>query len=94
LANNGGGGNSFGRAGRMACPAARNSLNGKLEVAGGRGNRFARVGANALDHGAQAVGALRRQMLAKSEFVEQRNGVGCKNLLRRAAGMQRQQDCN
>ena len=51
-------------------PALAASLNGKSELSGGRGNRFARVGANALDHGAQAVGALRCQVLAKSEFVE------------------------
>src|SRR3984893_6648726 len=59
---------------------------------GGGGKRLAGVGANALDHGAQAVGALRRQMFAKSEFVEHRKGVGCKNFLRRVAGIQRQQD--
>src|SRR5216684_437349 len=53
---------------------------------GGRGKRLAGVGANALDHGAQAVGALRRQMFAKSEFVENRNCIGCKNLPRRVAG--------
>src|SRR5690242_15411055 len=35
------------------------------------------VRADALDHRAQAVGPLRRQMVAKSEFVEYRDGVGC-----------------
>jgi hypothetical protein len=34
------------------------------------GQRRARIGADALDHGAQTVGALRRQMIAKTEFVE------------------------
>src|SRR5258705_5871818 len=63
-----------------SCSSGANSLSGESELSGGRGDRFARVGANALDHGAQAVGALRRQVLAKSEFVEHRDGVGGKNL--------------
>jgi len=42
---------------------------------GGRGKRRARVGANALDHRAQAIGALRREMFAESEFVEHRDGI-------------------
>ncbi len=50
---------------------------------GGRGKRLACIGANALDHRTQAVGALRCQMLAESEFVEYRDGVGRENLLRR-----------
>src|SRR6267142_631388 len=79
----------------LAAPGAwPNSLNGESELSEGRGHRFARVGANALDHGAQAVGALRRQVLAKSEFVEYRDGVGGKNLLRRVAGIKCQQDCD
>src|ERR1700716_556771 len=53
-----------------SCSSGANSLNGESELSGGRGNRFACVRANALDHGAQAVGALRCQVLAKSEFVE------------------------
>jgi hypothetical protein len=57
-----------------------------------RGQRLAGVGANALDHGAQAVGALRGQMLAKTEFVEHRDRIGGKDLLRRVAGIQRQKD--
>src|SRR6202048_3020255 len=56
------------------------------------GERLAGVGANPLDHGAQSVGALRRQMLAKSEFVERGDGVGAEDLLGRGAGVQRQQD--
>src|ERR1700674_2761210 len=68
-------------------PRGANSRSGESELSGGRGNRFARVGANTLDHGAQAVGALRRQVLAKSEFVEHRDGVGGKYLLRRVAGI-------
>src|SRR5665213_1965808 len=59
---------------------------------GRRGNRLAGVGANPLDHGAQAVGALRRQMLAEAEFVEHRYGVGIEDLPRGVAGIQRQQD--
>ena len=43
---------------------------------GSRGQRLARVGADALDHGAQAVGTLRRQMVAKSEFVEYGKRIG------------------
>src|SRR5258705_8346955 len=77
-----------------SCSSGANSLSGESELSGGRGDRFARVGANALDHGAQAVGALRRQVLAKSEFVEHRDGVGGKNLLRRVAGIKCQQDCD
>ena len=42
---------------------------------GGRGKRRARVGANALDHRAQAIGALRREVLAEAEFVEHRDGI-------------------
>src|SRR5438067_7116497 len=57
-----------------------------------RGERLARVGANALDHGAQAVGALRRQVLAKSEFVEYGKRIRCQDLLRRVAGIKREQD--
>src|SRR4030088_1121618 len=56
------------------------------------GERLAGVGANPLDHGAQSVGALRRQMLAKSELVEHRDGVGGKNFPRGVAGIQRQED--
>ena len=59
---------------------------------GGGGERLARVRANPFDHGAQAVGTLRRQMLAKSEFVEHRDRVGGQNLLWRMTGKQRQQD--
>src|SRR3954468_23550105 len=54
-------------------------------ASGGGGQRFACVGANALDHGAQAIGTLRRQMIAESKFVEYREGIGGKNLLRRMA---------
>jgi len=61
-------------------------------VSGGGGQRLAGVGANPLDHGAQPVGALRRQMLAESELIEYRKRIGCKNFLRRAARKQRQQD--
>src|SRR5258708_14855331 len=92
-ASNGGGGNSAGysycerqAAGlpAMPMPPTRESeLSG-----GGSGKRLAGIGANALGHGAQAVGALRRQMFAKSEFVENRNCVGCKNFPRRMAGIQ------
>ena len=45
-------------------------------TSGSRGQRLARVGADALDHGAQAVGTLRRQVVAKSEFVEYGKRVG------------------
>src|SRR6202035_4840417 len=62
----------------------------RLSVGGGE--RLARVGANPLAHRAQAVGALRRQVLAKSELVEHRNRIGGQDLLRRVAGIQRQQD--
>ncbi len=57
-----------------------------------RGERFARIGADAFDHRAQAVGTLRRQVLAKSEFVEHRDRVRRQDLLRRVAGIERQQD--
>ncbi len=40
-----------------------------------------RVGLDALDHGAEAIRALRREMLAQAEAVEQLDGVGCENLL-------------
>ena len=53
---------------------------------------FARVVADTLDHGAQAVGALRGQVFAESEFVEHRDRVGRQNFLRGAAGIKRQQD--
>ena len=43
---------------------------------GGRGKRRARVGADAFDHRAQAVGALRREMLAETELVEHPDGIG------------------
>jgi len=56
--------------------------------------RLAGVGANALHHGAQAVGALRRQVIAEAEFVEHGRGVGRKNFLGRAARIKRQQDRN
>ena len=56
------------------------------------GQRLAGVGTDALDHGAQPVGALWRQMLAEAEFVEYRDGVGGQNLPRRVPGKQRQQD--
>ena len=65
---------------------------GSSPASGGGGKRCARVGSDTLDHGAQAVGTLRRQMLAKSEFVEHRQRIGRQNLLRRTAGIQRQQD--
>ena len=45
-------------------------------VSRSRGQRLARVGADALDHGAQAVGTLRRQVIAKSEFVEYGERIG------------------
>src|SRR5258708_15154058 len=61
-------------------------------ISGGGGQRLAGVGANPVDHGAQAVGALRRQMLAKSELIEYSKRIGGKNFLRRAARKQRQQD--
>jgi hypothetical protein len=35
---------------------------------------------------------LRRQVLVKSEFVEHRDGIGRKNLLRRLARIKREQD--
>src|SRR5467141_5053857 len=61
-------------------------------ISGGGGQRLAGVGTNPLDHGAQSVGTLRRQMLAKSELIEYRKRIGGKNFLRRAARKQRQQD--
>src|SRR5216684_2610255 len=62
-------------------------------LSGGYGvQRLAGVGTDALDHGAQPVGALWRQMLAEAEFVEYRDGVGGQNLPRRVPGKQRQQD--
>src|ERR1700710_2110382 len=59
---------------------------------GSRGNRLARVGTDALDHGAQPVGTLRRQMFAESEFVEHRDRIAAQDLLRRMTGIQRQQN--
>ena len=50
------------------------SLGSNAQEAGGK--RFARIGADPFHHGAQAVGTLRRQMLAKSELVEDGEGVG------------------
>ena len=55
------------------------------------GERLARVDADALDHRAQAVGTLRRQVLAKSEFVEDGKRIGRQDLLRRVAGIKREQ---
>src|SRR6185437_10165234 len=54
--------------------------------------RFAGVRTNALDHRTQAVGTLRRQVLAKAELVEDLDRVGVQNVLRRPAGIKRQQD--
>src|SRR5215813_15005531 len=54
--------------------------------------RLARVGLDALDHRAQAVGALRCQMLAEAELLEHGERIGRKNFLRRAAGEKRQHD--
>ena len=47
--------------------------------------RRARIGADALDHRAEAVRALRREMFAQSHLFEQRDGVGRKNVLGVAA---------
>ena len=47
---------------------------------------------DALDHRAQAVGALRRQMLAETELVEHGERIGCQDFLWRAAGIKRQHD--
>src|SRR4030081_2900767 len=76
-ASNAGGGNNS----EVVTPASRS-----------RGQCLARVGTDALDHGAQAIGALWRQVLAEAEFVEHRDGVGGQNLLRGVPGIQRQQD--
>src|SRR5712671_6863634 len=59
---------------------------------GRRGQRLARIVADALDHRTQAVGALRRQVVAETEFVEHLDRVGRQDLLRRVAGIERQQD--
>src|SRR4051812_1035418 len=69
------------------------SAGAEAEVTSGSSReRFARIGADAFDHRAKAVGALRRQMLAKSEFVEHGQRIRRQDLLRRVAGIKRQQD--
>ena len=50
------------------------------------------VGADAFDHRAHAVGALRRQMLLEAEFAERRQGVRGDDLLGRAVGEKRDRD--
>ena len=51
-----------------------------------RSQCLARIRANALDHRARAVGTLRRQVVAESEFVEDGERIGRQDLPRRAAG--------
>src|SRR5260370_25196566 len=74
---------------RSRDPLARND-----GLSGSGGERLARIGANPLDHGTQAVGALRRQVLSETEFVEHCDGIGREDSPRRMAGIQRQQDRN
>ena len=54
--------------------------------------RGARIRVDALDHRAEAVRALRRQMLAQAEPVEQRDRVGRQDFARRLARIEREQD--
>ena len=62
------------------------------KFSGRRRQCLARIAANALDHRAQAVGALRRQVIAEAELVEHLERIGCENFLGRMPGIQRQQD--
>ena len=49
----------------------------------------ARFSLDAFDHGAQTVGALWGQMLGEAEFGEDRHGIGCDDVLRSVAGIER-----
>ena len=51
-----------------------------------------RLALDALDHGAQPVGALRRQMLVEAELAHRRLGVGAQDLAGALAREQRQHD--
>src|SRR5579871_170661 len=68
----------------------------EAEVAflGCRRERLARVGTDALDHRAQTIGALRRQVLAESELIEDRDRIGCQDFARGTARIEREQDCD
>src|SRR5205085_2449816 len=67
---------------------SRAQLHWRSSISGGCGKRLARVRANAFHHGSQPVGALRRQMFAKSEFIENRKRIGAEDFPRSAAGIQ------
>src|SRR5258708_6147924 len=59
-----------------------------------RRERGAGIIADALDHGAEAVRALRRQVLAKSKILEHRNRVGRQDFASVLAGAQCEQHCD
>src|SRR3954463_2222603 len=60
-------------------------INKKSEVSGCRRKRLACIGADALDHRAQTIGALRREVVAEAELVEYLERVGRENFLWRMA---------
>ena len=50
------------------------------------------VGANALDHRPHPVGPLRREMLLKTQFAEERPGVGSQDFANGAVRIERKRD--
>src|SRR5262249_44618868 len=70
------------------------SGSGNSAASGGLGERLFRIGTDTLDHRAQAVGALRRQVFAQTEFIEYRERIGGQNFLGRTAGIERERDRN
>src|SRR5438045_9608219 len=54
--------------------------------------RGMRIRLDPLDHGAEAVRALRRQVFAQPELFEQRHRIGLENFRRMLARIKREQD--
>src|SRR6185437_2296126 len=85
-------GNSYmARAGRKICDRQRYRMIAK-RVSGRRCERRTGFGADAFDHGAQSIRALRRQVFAQPDASEQRFRVDLQNILRALAGIKRNQN--
>ncbi len=59
----------------------------RMRKSGGASQRRLRVGADAVDHRAKAVRALRREVFAESKLLEKRDRIGVENLARRLPGI-------
>ena len=63
----------------------------RLRLNSGRDER-ACLGADAVDHGDQTIGALRRQVFAQAELIEDGDRVGLGDFPGRASGIERDED--